>query len=57
MIKAGTDNGQTAQMNVVMNWFEELKRRVPENSTQLSYQTKLRGDWRFWRDSAGRGLE
>jgi serine/threonine-protein kinase len=29
MIKSGTANGQTAQMNVVMNWFEELKRRVP----------------------------
>jgi hypothetical protein len=29
MIKSGTGSGQTAQINVVMNWFEELKRRVP----------------------------
>jgi len=32
MIKeADEDEGQPAQINVILNWFEELKRLVPNN--------------------------
>ncbi|MCI0423329.1 MAG: hypothetical protein L0387_09395 [Acidobacteria bacterium] len=29
MLKSGDKPASAAQINVVLNWFEELKRRVP----------------------------
>jgi hypothetical protein len=29
MLKAGEQEQEATQINVVQNWFEELKRRVP----------------------------
>ena len=31
MIQAGEEDLAAMQVNVVLNWFEELKRRVPVN--------------------------
>ena len=31
MVKEVTSEGGTSQINVVLNWFEELRRRVPTN--------------------------
>ncbi len=43
MVKA-PEQQETAQINVVLNWFEELKQRVPTRVLRLAELLKLK-EW------------
>ncbi len=39
MIQAGGPDSEASQINVVLNWFEELKRRVPTGVELMSLKS------------------
>jgi hypothetical protein len=46
MVKGSDDN--LSQLNVVLNWFEELKRRVPAAQWRVTSDEWRAGKWKWW---------